>query len=95
MTEEPQTAKGKRLKLEVTNIDALKAKYPDAVKQQIVVREDYTRLYELATAHLIIGEAIPGVTITHPDGRVLCDEITDPNQPKFDGTTATRLADDA
>lgn len=76
-------------------MDALKELYPDAVKKVVTVKEDHGRLYELAQAHMIIGKPIPGVTITHPDGRVLKEEYSDPNQPKFDGSTPTRLADDA
>lgn len=55
----------------MVNTDALAAKYPDAVKRVVVVKEDHKRLYELAKAHFTLNTPIPGVIITHPDGRVL------------------------
>jgi hypothetical protein len=71
-----------KLKLEIAddhNMQLLAEKYPDAVKKVVEVREDHTRLYALAKAHLTIGVPIPGVKITTPDGRVL-DGTTEPKQ---------------
>jgi len=63
-----------KLKLTVTDIDVLKAAYPDAVQQVVIIREDHTKLYAIAKAHLVIGKPIPGVTIIKPDGTVLREE---------------------
>jgi len=69
--ETPQIKNKKNLHLQVTSTEALAAKYPDAVKKVVVVKEDHKRLYELAKAHFVLNAPIPGVIITHPDGRVL------------------------
>jgi hypothetical protein len=62
-----------KLKLEVTDMDALAKEYPHAIKKVVIVREDHTALYALAKAHLVTGKPIPGVIITKPDGSMLMD----------------------
>lgn len=62
-----------KLHIEVTDMAALEAAFPNAVKRVVEIREDRKELYALAKAHLVIGKPIPGVIITKPDGSMLTD----------------------
>lgn len=55
----------KNIKYKVTDLDALKAAYPELIKSETVVREvvDHKKLYALVKANNGIGRPVEGVTI--------------------------------
>jgi hypothetical protein len=68
----------KRMRFRIFHMAALEGKYPNAVKEVTVKKEDYSELRRIGKACVVLGETIPGVVIIQPDGKEIAPPGYDP-----------------